>query len=449
MQSAEADAMFNEQYEAVFQNPPYIVPPDAAARDAYRRRYCSATMKYGLGVPFTERLFQLAVPGGFVGQITSNAFMKREHGKALVEKVLPRLDLTHVIDTSGAFIPGHGTPTVIMFGRNRPPTSLTVRAVLGKRGEPETPKGATPAGVALASRLAKPVKAAAATLKLPKTDALRCAGAWTLTALMAKALEARRILPGALPWAGGIAAVCAELRGLAPETEVFDEDPAVSHSARHLAALPADAERALLASLDAVAPPCSPDAFGRSGWASTDTDWIGDLYQGFDEATVKRFAFCQTPWFVRDFILDHALDPAAAEFGPNLRVMDPACGTGHLLLGAFWRLYQRHADPPDGPAEMTYVAAAQRALSQLRGADLNPAVVAILRYRLMLAYCDAAAVRTVASVPDDLGLHAVVADALLAGVPKPSPPVWPAPVAVLPRVPANERGQLALFGAAS
>ena len=42
--------------------------------------------------------------------------MKREFGKKLIEEFLPTIDLTHVIDTSGAYIPGHGTPTVILFG---------------------------------------------------------------------------------------------------------------------------------------------------------------------------------------------------------------------------------------------------------------------------------------------------------------------------------------------
>ncbi len=65
--------------------------------------------------------------------------MKREFGKKLIEEFLPRWDLTHVIDTSGAYIPGHGTPTVILFGRNRAPVAATVRAVLGIRGEPPTP----------------------------------------------------------------------------------------------------------------------------------------------------------------------------------------------------------------------------------------------------------------------------------------------------------------------
>ena len=47
--------------------------------------------------------------------------MKREFGAKLIEEVLPRLDLTCAVDCSGAYIPGHGTPTVILFGRNRPP----------------------------------------------------------------------------------------------------------------------------------------------------------------------------------------------------------------------------------------------------------------------------------------------------------------------------------------
>jgi hypothetical protein len=123
--------------------------------------------KYSLAVPFMERLFRLAVKGesrkgakavgrrrtdkdldlapsrapsaGFIGQITANSFMKREFGKKLIEQFLPTVDLTHVIDTSGAYLPGHGTPTVILFGRNRKPVGGTIRTVMGIRGEPSTP----------------------------------------------------------------------------------------------------------------------------------------------------------------------------------------------------------------------------------------------------------------------------------------------------------------------
>jgi len=72
--------------------------------------------------------------------INANSFMKRDFGKVLIEKVLPKVDVTRVIDTSGAYIPGHGTPTVLLFGRNRNSVSAHVTAVLGKRGEPSTPE---------------------------------------------------------------------------------------------------------------------------------------------------------------------------------------------------------------------------------------------------------------------------------------------------------------------
>ena len=32
--------------------------------------------------------------------ITANSFMKREFGKKLIEEFFPKIDLTHVIDTS-------------------------------------------------------------------------------------------------------------------------------------------------------------------------------------------------------------------------------------------------------------------------------------------------------------------------------------------------------------
>jgi hypothetical protein len=127
------------QYHAVMANPPYITPKDPGLRDRYRDRFATCHMKYSLAVPFMEHIFKLCFPGGFTGQITANSFMKREFGKKLIEKFFPVTDLTHVIDTSGAYIPGHGTPTVILFGRQQRPVADTVRAVMGIRGEPSTP----------------------------------------------------------------------------------------------------------------------------------------------------------------------------------------------------------------------------------------------------------------------------------------------------------------------
>ena len=138
--------ILGRRYHAVVGNPPYITPKDPALNQAYRERFDSCHGKYSLGAPFAERFFDLAEtadgatePAGFVGMITANSFMKREFGRKLVEGFLPHRDLTHVVDASGAYIPGHGTPTVILFGRNRPPVTDQVRAVLGVRGEPATP----------------------------------------------------------------------------------------------------------------------------------------------------------------------------------------------------------------------------------------------------------------------------------------------------------------------
>ena len=143
--------ILGQQYHAVVGNPPYINVKDPAVSELYRSRYLSCHGKYSLSVPFMERFFDLAVkgdgtpqqPAGFVGQITANSFMKAEFGKKLIEEFLPRWDLTHVIDTSGATSPGHDTPTAILFGKNQPPVSGTIRTVLsilGESGETDDPE---------------------------------------------------------------------------------------------------------------------------------------------------------------------------------------------------------------------------------------------------------------------------------------------------------------------
>ena len=145
--AAALRSILGRRYHVVVGNPPYITPKDKALNQGYRERFGSCHRKYSLAVPFTERFFDLAhspapgatEPAGFVGMITANSFMKREFGKKLIEEFIPRWDLTHVVDTSGAYIPGHGTPTVILFGRHRRPTDRSVRAVMGIRGEPATP----------------------------------------------------------------------------------------------------------------------------------------------------------------------------------------------------------------------------------------------------------------------------------------------------------------------
>jgi hypothetical protein len=131
------------RYDVVVGNPPYITPKDKALSQIYRSKYgnvCKGT--YALTIPFMAQFFALAKgaeQAGWVGQITSNSFMKREFGTKLIEDFLAHQDLRLVADTSGAFIPGHGTPTIIIVGRNQRPVYAIVRAVLGVRGEPGRP----------------------------------------------------------------------------------------------------------------------------------------------------------------------------------------------------------------------------------------------------------------------------------------------------------------------
>lgn len=141
----ELRAILQREHDVVVGNPPYITPKDAALNAMYRQLYTTTHRQYALTVPFMELLFRLAHgsagsrPAGWVGQITSNSFMKREFGSKLIEEFLPTVDVRAVIDTSGAYIPGHGTPTVIIVGRKQRPSSDSVRAVLGIRGEPGRP----------------------------------------------------------------------------------------------------------------------------------------------------------------------------------------------------------------------------------------------------------------------------------------------------------------------
>lgn len=149
-QSDTIDLLGAGSYHVVIGNPPYITVKDKQENENYRSGYKSCAGTYALSVPFVERFFQLSrlgerdrIGGGYAGQITSNSFLKRSFGKKLIEEFLSKQDLTLVVDTSGAFIPGHGTPTVVLVGRRQwPKLEVPVRAIMGVRGEPSQPVNA-------------------------------------------------------------------------------------------------------------------------------------------------------------------------------------------------------------------------------------------------------------------------------------------------------------------
>ncbi|MFF1692963.1 BREX-2 system adenine-specific DNA-methyltransferase PglX [Streptomyces sp. NPDC058257] len=137
------------RYHVVVGNPPYITVQDKKLNQLYRELYSACNREYALSIPFTQRFFELAKQGdtdgfgyGIVGQITANSFMKREFGGKLIEEYFAHnIELTEVIDTSGAYIPGHGTPTVILVGKRRsgPKRSTSIRTVRSIQSEPSVP----------------------------------------------------------------------------------------------------------------------------------------------------------------------------------------------------------------------------------------------------------------------------------------------------------------------
>lgn len=140
-----------------------------------------------------------------------------------------------------------------------------------------------------------------------------------------------------------------------------------------------------------------------------DTRFLGDLYQNLSEEARSRYALLQTPDFVESFILDRTLEPAIREFGlEEVNLLDPTCGSGHFLLGAFHRLLGHWQKKSlENPR-----ALARKALEAVHGIDINPFAVAIARFRLLLAFLKACGLKKLKELPD---IHPMVAtgDSLL------------------------------------
>src|ERR1700677_3495835 len=160
----------------------------------------------------------------------------------------------------------------------------------------------------------------------------------------------------------------------------------------------------------------------------TDPEWntrfLGDLYQGLSEDARKTYALLQTPEFVEEFILNYTLDPAIEEFGlepeppyghdklpHRLRVIDPACGSGHFLLGAFRRLLRAWQDQPGDTDNWILISSA---MQSVHGVHKNPFAVAVARFRLMLAAMKAGDVKQL-SAQVNFPVNIAVGDSLLHG----------------------------------
>ena len=92
-------------------------------------------------------------------------------------------------------------------------------------------------------------------------------------------------------------------------------------------------------------------------------------------------------------------------------MIDPACGSGHFLLGAFARLLDSWEQQAPAMDPWERIA---RVLTGLHGVDKNPFAVSIARFRLLLAAMKAGGVKRLAEAPD-FPLNIAVGDSLLHG----------------------------------
>ena len=147
-------------FDIIVGNPPFVTARNAKKNDSYRQRWkrvCSG--KYLLICPFLDLSFSLLRCGGQLGFIVSNAFVKREFGKPLIEDFFPTVDLQKVIDCAGLLFPGHGTPTCLIFGVNQQPVlqvPIRVAAILPGGGDLRTPPEDSPLWNTLSQRHDQP-----------------------------------------------------------------------------------------------------------------------------------------------------------------------------------------------------------------------------------------------------------------------------------------------------
>lgn len=167
-----------------------------------------------------------------------------------------------------------------------------------------------------------------------------------------------------------------------------------------------------------------------SGWI------VGDLLQAVTDERRKGFALAQTPWWVADFILDRTLIPGCDEFRTErlIRTVDPAAGTGHLLIRTMdylWEWYTtgelRPRQSVNGPVAAGGTIsspgdALTRVVASVDGVEVDPLTAAVARLRCVVYAAHLARRGGLASGPirlDRIPRHLVprvgVGDSLLLG----------------------------------
>src|SRR5699024_11643614 len=129
------------------------------------------------------------------------------------------------------------------------------------------------------------------------------------------------------------------------------------------------------------------------------------------------------PEFVEEYIFDYTLKPALDEFGldgnriyqennKGFRLIDPTCGSGHFLLGAFHRLLDEWREVEPGASDWDLIS---RSLRSVHGVDKNPYAVAIARFRLLIAAMKEGGITTLSAGNPGWPIIVATGDSILHG----------------------------------
>lgn len=114
-------------------------------------------------------------------------------------------------------------------------------------------------------------------------------------------------------------------------------------------------------------------------------EFISSIYETFVTERAARDGIYYTPPHLVDFVLDRVLPWHSPEW--NVKVIDPACGSGIFLVKAFQRLVYRWKQ-----AHLTQVIRAETLRHLLErnifGVDIDPHAVRVACFSLYLAMCD-------------------------------------------------------------
>lgn len=111
-------------------------------------------------------------------------------------------------------------------------------------------------------------------------------------------------------------------------------------------------------------------------------EFISSIYEAF---VTKRKGTVYTPVHLVDFILDGVLPWEGKEW--DLKILDPACGSGIFLVRAYQRLAHRWKNANPGESIDTPVLR-QLLERNLTGVDIDPHAVRVASFSLYLAMCD-------------------------------------------------------------